>query len=146
MKQLILKRISENNDGTFGVLLDEGVPFCLTLEKKWYNNSPNISCIPVGKYTCKRKVSHRFGNTFEVKDVPNRTHILFHKGNVIKDSLGCILLGEKFEPVGDCYGVTQSKFAFTELMLRTINVNEFELEIIDVTKKGDLWELKEHLK
>ena len=43
---MILKRIALTERGTFGVLLDNGVPFAVTLEREWMNNEPSVSCIP----------------------------------------------------------------------------------------------------
>ena len=48
---LTLKRVAENEDGTFGVLIHNNVPFCLTIEPEWKNNMKNISCIPEGSNT-----------------------------------------------------------------------------------------------
>ena len=85
MKHLTIKRLETGNQGTFGVLINGGIPFGLTLERQWLNNQSNISCIPEGGYLCKRVKSPKFGNTFEVTDVTGRSHILFHKGNLDDD-------------------------------------------------------------
>ena len=130
MKQLQLKRIANTNDGTFGVLLDEGVPFCLTVERPWLDNAVGKSCIPDGTYICRRVESPKFGWTFEVTDVEGRTHILFHKGNIMDDSHGCIVVGERFEPFrGRLAAVMSSGDAFEEFMERLCKVQEFELTI-----------------
>ena len=52
MKHFKLKRVAYIADGTFGVLFDEEIPFCLTVEREWKNNQRNISCIPTGFYLC----------------------------------------------------------------------------------------------
>ncbi|GAG80142.1 unnamed protein product, partial [marine sediment metagenome] len=96
MKALKLIRVAYIKDGTFGVLFDEETPFCLTLEREWKDNRKGESCIPIGTYSCKRVISPKFGNTFEVCNVPGRSHILFHKGNLEDDSHGCILTGEEY--------------------------------------------------
>ena len=81
---MIIKRVSHLEHATFGVLLDDHmVPFAATLEEAWVRNTPNISCIPPGMYTCRRVDSPKFGDTFEVADVPGRSHILFHKGMLV---------------------------------------------------------------
>lgn len=93
-----LRRIATSAEGgTFGVLIVKHIPFAITLEDSWINNKKEISCIPNGSYLCKRTNSPKFGETFMVQDVPNRTHILFHKGNTMEDTQGCILIGETFE-------------------------------------------------
>ena len=118
MNTLILKRLSTFDDGTFGVLLDGVVPFAVTLEPRWLDNRGMESCIPPGRYVCKRTVSPRFGETFEVTEVPERTHILFHRGNISEHTQGCILVGEQFESLDNRAAVLHSGKGFNELMKR----------------------------
>lgn len=127
---LVLVRIATGVNGTFGALLYNDVPFALTLERQWLNNERGISCIPWGKYVCKRIISPRFGNTFEVTRVPNRSSILFHKGNLDDDSHGCILVGEQFETINGSPGIAASKQGYNEFMILTSKINEFQLSII----------------
>ena len=103
-----MRRVATGENGTFGVLIHENLPFAVTLEREWLDNKQNISCIPAGTYTCQRIYSMKFGETFEVTNVPNRTHILFHKGNLDDDSHGCILIGEWFGDIGGEHGVMSS--------------------------------------
>ena len=131
MKIFHLIRIAFTESGTFGVFLDEGIPFCVTLERPWKNNQRNISCIPGGQYTCERVQSEKFGNTFEVKNVPGRSLIRFHSGNIDDDSHGCILLGEMFEPM---FGEKAIKNpipgkAMREFLERTKDIDSFILRI-----------------
>ncbi len=130
MKLFNLVRISGIEDGTFGVFLDGEIPFCLTLERQWLNNRVGESCIPSGEYICQRVNSPKFGDTFEVKDVTDRTAILFHKGNLMDDSHGCILVGEQFEPLNGKNGVLASGKAMDEFLKRTQGENEFNLSIL----------------
>ena len=129
MKLFTLKRISLILDGTFGVLLDGNIPFALTCEREWLDNKPEISCIPTGIYFCKRVNSPRFGDTFEVMNVPGRTSILFHSGNTEDDSKGCILVGEEFGSVNGKTAVLSSKRGFAEFLERLKGQNEFNLRI-----------------
>jgi hypothetical protein len=126
-----VKRITTAHDKpTFGVLLrDDGIPFALTLERPWLSNMQGRSCIPEGRYIAKRHVSPKFGETFWLQDVPGRSEILFHKGNLMDDSHGCILVGESFN--GD--GIAASREGFAEFM----RLNEGKDEII-VTIEGAL--------
>ena len=127
---LTLKRVSYSPIGTFGVLIREDkVPFAVTLEDPDKNNQVGISCIPVGMYTCKRINSPKFGITFTVLDVPGRTHILFHKGNTQKNTRGCILIGEQFDPVLGTEGITHSKKGYNEFMTTVSKVDKFFLYI-----------------
>ena len=128
---LTLKRVAENVDGTFGVLIHNNIPFCLTLEPEWRDNKQNISCIPNGFYTCQKVNSPKFGSTFEIKRVPNRTHVLFHKGNLETDTLGCIILGEQFESLNGKCAILKSGKAFDEFINLTKGLITFNLQIED---------------
>ena len=137
MKIFTLKRISETADGTYGVLIDEGgTPFCVSLERIWANNKPNESCIPVGEWLAKRHISTHFGETFEITGVPGRTDVLLHWGNFWQNSLGCILLGEKYDKIVNKLngsiqnGIGESKEAFTEFMEKLKGEQEFRLVIV----------------
>jgi hypothetical protein len=130
---LSLVRVSSQEFGTFGVLrTEEKVPFAVTLELPWKRNEAWVSCIPPGRYTCQRVHSPTFGETFEVTGVQGRSHILFHAGNTIEDTAGCILVAEEFggtdlEPI-----IASSKRGYGEFMAKQAGVNEFELEILDL--------------
>lgn len=129
MKSMLLKRFAINDDGTFGVLIDENDPFCLTVERPWLNNQKNISCIPDGTYTCKRVQSPKFGDTFEVTGVPGRDEILFHRGNVSDDSHGCIILGHGLEIIKGKEGIDSTGMEFLEFKKRTEGLDQFILAI-----------------
>ena len=131
MIKFTIKRVSYKDYGTFGVFLDNNDEvFAITLERPWLNNKKGESCIPEGLYKCKRVKSPKFGNTFEVTHVPNRSSILLHKGNLKDDSHGCILVAEQFERLGDKQGVISSKKGFDEFLSKVKSVNEFNLEIL----------------
>lgn len=134
MAKYSLIRVSYTKYGTFGVFLEEKIPFAVTLEKPWKDNRRNVSCIPLGIYTCKRIISPKFGDTFEVLDVPERSHILFHKGNLSSDSHGCVLVGEYFDPLYNEPAILASGKAFREFMERATKSKddpdiEFQLTI-----------------
>ena len=97
-----LSRVNYHRKATFGVLVDElGLPICVTLENPWKENKPSVSCIPVGRYIVKLADSPKYGpNMWQVQNVPNRTHILFHIGNLEQDTRGCILPGKQFGWLG----------------------------------------------
>ena len=93
-------RTKSNTHGTFGLIYFGGDQL-FSAEPPWKNNLPGISCIPSGVYSCKPTQSPKFGATYEIENVPGRSHILFHAGNyagdtdagLISDTNGCILLG-----------------------------------------------------
>ncbi len=128
MKGVELKRVYSGQEGTFGIIVIEGVFFCVSLEKPWKDNRSDISCIPAGTYKCKRVQSPRFGNTFEICNVEGRTHILFHAGNTEKDTRGCVLLGEGMTN----RGITQSRKALKKFFAELEGIDEFLLTISEV--------------
>lgn len=131
IKQFFLKRLSNTMEhGVFGVLLDGDIPFAVTLELPWKDNKEKESCIPIGTYLCERVLSPNFGNTFEVTGVDNRTHILFHKGNLDDDTLGCILVGEMFGSLCDESGILKSGQGFGEFLQRLECQKKFSLHIM----------------
>ena len=113
---------------TFGTLSNDEFT-CFTLERPDKNNAPDISCIPVGVYTCKRVNSPKFGDTFQVMDVPNRDHILIHSGNTVEDVHGCIELGMKQGVLNGEFAVLNSKVAFQKFMEQNIGYDEFTLVV-----------------
>ena len=129
---LDLYRISTDEDvGTFGVLkwMEQPAPFALSVEDPWRNNEKFVSCIPVGSYKCVRVQSPKFGNTFEVCGVEGRDLILFHWGNTHVNTQGCILVGERFEPLNGIPAVLGSKLGFAEFLEYLEMVDEFDLTI-----------------
>ncbi len=130
---LDLIRVGMSEAGTFGVLRIGQVPFALTLEPPWRDNEPNISCIPPTEYVCRRVHSQQFGETFEVQGVERRSHILFHKGNTLANTKGCILVGEEFAV--DQHGtpiITASDKGYKEFMTKLAGLDEFTLRITEV--------------
>ena len=128
---LDLIRVGQSSRGTQGVIRFGAVAFCLTLERPWADNQENISCIPPGRYRCERVRSPKFSWTFEVKHVPNRTHVLFHSGNTLEDTHGCILVGEEFSGTWDKPMLASSQRGFTEFLNMLDGVNAFELNVLD---------------
>ncbi len=126
MFKLVLKRISENEHGTFGVFINDNSPLCLTLERQWADNKKDISCIPPGTYQCIKHHSEKFPDTWEVCNVPGRTAILIHCANSIDDLHGCIGVGCTYMP----YGLSLSRVAMENL--RSQLPSTFPLTVIGV--------------
>jgi hypothetical protein len=132
MPDMTLKRVYEDEDGTFGVLLAPRGPFAVTLELPWRNNEVRKSRIPAGVYTCRRIISPNHGETFTLENVPGRSLIRIHKANTKADLLGCIGVGESFDPINGVDGISQSAKGFEEFMRMQKGVNTFRLTILDV--------------
>jgi len=123
-------RLEENSDyGTFGVLKINKAVFCVTLEPADRLNHPNVSSIPAQQYMCNRIDSPKYGDTFEVSNVPDREHILFHAGNVVDNTKGCILLGQYFGKLQGDRAVLNSGATFKEFMKRIGDAEQFHLTI-----------------
>ena len=129
MKIVEIIRLEESADGNIGVLKIDKIVFCWTLELPYRMNKQNISCIPTKQYSCRRTISSKFGNTFQVLDVPDRSNILFHPGNTEKNSKGCILLGKSIGSLIGKRAVLDSHITFEKFMLSMKNTNDFNLTI-----------------
>ena len=125
-------RISSRPDGVFSVILVNNLPIAVALERPWLDNRKGESCIPAGNYLAKRILSPKFGETFEITGVTGRCNILFHAGNIMEDSHGCVILGESFNvwSTGQC-SVASSKIAFAEFMQVLAGIKEFPVEIVN---------------
>ena len=133
METVKIFRIDHGTEGTFGALTIDGMAFCVTLERMWLNNEPNISCIPAGMYRCQRVRSPKFGTTFQVTGVPGRGHILFHAGNEERHTKGCILLGASYAKLSASdRGIANSGLTFQQFMEAMVGVKEFALQIVEV--------------
>lgn len=127
MKTIIIRRIASNEDGVFSVMIDRTeageIPFAVTVEPEDKNNQANISCIPPGEYKAflrKKEDSRRDYDIWELMSVPGRGNIQIHKGTTEDSSLGCVIVGESFEPYkGKTAAVMGSTKAYNELMVRT---------------------------
>jgi len=137
LRQLTLTRTTSNDQGTRGVLTENGERIADTLELPWRGNKRRRSCIPTGNYRCTRIQSPRFGNTYEITDVKNRTHILFHAGNWAgdkkhgyrTDSSGCILLGKTEGKLKNQRAVLSSRLA-VKAFKKQMKQQDFLLTII----------------
>ena len=103
---IYIKRNNDTGKQTVGVLViyDHNMnPLfsCLTLERAWKDNEPNISCIPLGKYDCVLEYSPAFDKLlWEIYGVEGRTECKFHAANFWNQLNGCIGLGRQLLPIG----------------------------------------------
>lgn len=108
------------------LILPNGIKF-KTIEPKWMLNIPYISCIPERVYICSSRISPRFGSTYEVKKVINRSHILFHALNSVTETKGCIGLGREHIITDKEIRLTNSRAAVQDFMSALDGVDEFKL-------------------
>lgn len=121
-----LTRLKTNLNGTFGEIRLPSGKVISTLELPWKNNQRQISCIPAAIYQCDIVNSPKFGRVYQVKDVPNRSHILIHAGNWTKDTSGCILVGMSNNDTQ----LFESRKALA-LLMDELKGQSFKLEIIE---------------
>jgi hypothetical protein len=125
---LLLARFAWSEFGCFGEIAVDGQRL-YTVERPWLQNLPSVSCIPLGKYTCKPRRYNRGGYpAVEVCDVPGRTHILWHKGNTMHDLAGCIAVTSRLGTLKGIWAGLDSGTAFA-LFMEHYGRQEFELEI-----------------
>ena len=144
MKTLILQRDKETQYfdlGTKGVISENGIKICDTLELHEENNKKRESHIPIGKYLCKIVNSPKFGKVYEITNVPNRGNVLIHSGNFAGDTdkgyksdvLGCVELGNgygiiEYAPGKKQFGILKSKLTFN-LFMQYMQDLPFYLEV-----------------
>lgn len=126
-----LKRTQHLSQATLGELT---VGLCnhnpiYTLENP-KRDTDKDSCIAAGIYLCKPYSGEHFKDVYIVENVPNRSAILFHWGNTEKDTLGCILLGNKLGTIENEPAVLESRACY-ERFRSLIGKNEFILTIED---------------
>ena len=132
MRQVRLTRLETSyNYGTFGVLAVSGNVFCVTLEPYNRDNQRSISNIPAQQYICKRIYSRKYGWTFQVLNVPRRSQILIHAGNIVDHTRGCIILGQYFDKLQSKRAVLNSGNTFKLFMKKMEQQTQFQLTIVE---------------
>ena len=124
--KIILRRVTFSKEGpTYGVLLSQNIPLCVTLERPWSDNAKTVSCIPSGTYTCVKHNGEKFKDVWRLESVPGRDAILIHAANYAHELQGCIAVGRAFFQGG----ITSSKDTLNEL--RQTLPDTFTIEVIN---------------
>jgi len=76
----------------------------------------------------ERSASGKYKRVWHVQDVPNRTGILWHAGNLVRHSLGCTLPGMRHGTLGGMPAVLASGNALNE-MRRELEGQDFILVV-----------------
>ncbi len=104
-----------------GIMYAEGELFHI-LERPWLHNESNKSCICTGTYRAEylpRSTSGKYRSVFWLREVPERSGILMHNGNIVDHSKGCLIIGKRRGVLAGKRAVLNSKTAlheFVELM------------------------------
>ena len=130
MNTIHIERYDNNELGCYG-LLAVGSFDCYTLELPWHNNTPNISCIPIGCYIASVDKNITIGKQFVIRlqDVSNRTGVLIHVGNYTTEIAGCILVGNKQVTNSVKRMVTNSRHTMGKLLAEVEYDDEFYVDI-----------------
>ena len=108
---------------------------CKTLELPDKGNQKNISCYLSGIYDCEKITRANGKLAFLVHNVPGRTNILFHAGTYIAtskpDSLGCTLVGFRFDDINDDgeIDILDSQKAL-DMLLKIMPEGKFKLHVL----------------
>ena len=127
-----IKRVERSQTETVGIFLFNRQLMGFSLELPWSNNQRQISCIPAGEYLCTRIKSPKFGDVFQVSNVPGRDGILIHAGNTTADSTGCILPGLSVGYLKESRAVLQSKAFLSSFYQKLTGIKFFTLNISEL--------------
>lgn len=124
--RLELKTVAEREDGCFSVLLWDGRPFAVSVERTFEDGR---AVIRDGVYRCVRSVYHKGGYpTFEII-VPGHDRVLFHKGNTEDNSLACVCVAESYGLLNGKTAVLDSAGGFGELMGLADGLDGFDMNV-----------------
>ena len=130
--RIILTRDTQTEAVTLGVLVCGDLHF-QTLELPWLGNQHKVSCIPTGVYQLRLHPWDHEPQTqvYECLNVPNnRSPIDIHPGNSVKDTEGCILVGNHRATMNGAEAITDSRAAFHTMMGYLSPHPNIELEIV----------------
>lgn len=108
---------------------------CVTLERPWFSNKRRESCIPEGVYVMRKResavVRRITGDPegWEITDVSERDWIMIHPGNWVRNSDGCVLVGERVILHDNQLFITNSQKTYRELMDVLDTKNEWDIFI-----------------
>ena len=128
MQTLCLKRVIQTSNVTLGILCSSDVILGNVLELPWKNNVSFESCIPAGTYRCEITNSAKYGKVYEVKGVLGRDHILIHYGNYVRNTDGCLLIGNGTMWDGGAQAIRDSKNTLKSFMT-TMQGEPFDLVV-----------------
>lgn len=115
--------------GTFGIWKINKSIFCVTLEPPDKENKPFESSIPSQQYIVYKRKHPKFGEVFEVMNVPGRTGIFIHSGCIVKDTQGCICLAEHFGKLKGDRAILNSGKTYKHFMEVMEGIKFFHLTI-----------------
>lgn len=134
-KELVVIRKYQDNFKTLSHIYLNNKFFCYCLELPDRGNKKEKSRIPMGKYKTKEHNSLKYKYACLIQDVKDRSYILIHEGNKIKDTNGCLLFAKKLnseaitETNADINYILQSKIILSKLFDKI--GKKFEITILE---------------
>lgn len=121
--RITLERFAVTEWGTLGKISLPNGHTLATLEPPPFQNKRGVSCIPCGLYNLveresllmRRLSQGKIERAWFLADVPDRTAILIHPGNTLKDTSGCILAGTRHAIYRGVPAVINSRLACAQL-------------------------------
>lgn len=90
---IYLQRISSSANGTIGrVTIPTTIPG-INVPLVFHSLEPSTPCLSSGIHKCVYAWSNKFNKHMCFVEDKNHVGIMFHKGNFVKDTKGCVLLG-----------------------------------------------------
>ena len=133
---LILQRTHEVGDTTFGKLFTNDMVFLnYTLEDKVRKEKiKHQTAIPAGTYEIVITYSPRFKVMMPLLlDVPNFEGIRIHRGNLITNTSGCIIVGDIIQGDKILYSTTAYQRLY-DLLYKTLKTERVYIRIEDIIK------------
>lgn len=132
--KIYIKRYLHQKEQTLGngIVFNErnGIVYTFaSLELPWRDNQRGISCIPEGVYDAILHDSPKFGKSIWIQNVPNRSEILIHYANYVRELRGCIAVGRSHIDI-DADGlkdVTSSRHTIKKIVAEL--PNKFKVQI-----------------
>lgn len=122
---------------TKGVVVLPSGKVLKSIERPWLDNKVNISCYPEGVYLAKwleRSSSGKYKRVWHIQNVPSRSGILWHVGNLVRHSRGCTLPGLRHGTLKKLPAVLSSG-AGLNAMRRELHGQDFILVVSSLNKK-----------
>ena len=139
MKKIICSRIFGNENKTLSQnhLVAENGKHLIDykgIELPWKENARRISCFPAGIY--RAVAVQRYSNkkyALWIQDVPDRSQIMVHSANFVRDLLGCLAPGTQFADIDrdGIIDVKNSAYVMRQLQMHIPLGTEIEYHVID---------------
>lgn len=115
-------RKHQGADCNSGYISVAGTVVAYTLERPTADNQPLFSAIPIGRYSAQLRYDHNDHWRLEFKSVPGRSNIQIHIGNLVEDTIGCVLIGKTIGT--DLCSLGKSREAYATFKQAVYNVAE----------------------